>query len=388
MPQRTLYLCYFGLNEPLVQTQVLPYLREIVKGGTLVDLLTFEAEVWNKTEQRRTSAELKRDGISWRSLRYHKRPAMPATLWDVLAGAFRIIKSRPDVVHARGHVPMAMAMLGSKPAGARMIFDIRGLLADEYVDAGNLRAGCAGYRMLKWVERAGMRSADGIVVLTERMRDWVKAHGAEAAIEVIPCCVDLSKFPERNGSSGGNDLVYAGSVTGLYLLEEMGRFFMAWKRLRPDSVFRVLTGAPADHVRSVLAPLGIGAGDLVIERVSPDDVPGRLARASAGLSFRKATFSQIAASPTKIPEYLAAGLPVVLNRGIGDTDKIIEKGRVGVIIDDLSAGSIEKAAAELAGLTSDPGLPERCRRLALDQFDLATVGGKRYRDLYSRVLPA
>jgi hypothetical protein len=26
---RTLYICYFGVREPLVQTQVLPYLREI-----------------------------------------------------------------------------------------------------------------------------------------------------------------------------------------------------------------------------------------------------------------------------------------------------------------------------------------------------------------------
>jgi len=30
---KTLYICYFGLREPLVQTQVLPYLREIGKGG-------------------------------------------------------------------------------------------------------------------------------------------------------------------------------------------------------------------------------------------------------------------------------------------------------------------------------------------------------------------
>jgi len=28
----TLYICYFGIREPLVQTQVLPYLRELMKG--------------------------------------------------------------------------------------------------------------------------------------------------------------------------------------------------------------------------------------------------------------------------------------------------------------------------------------------------------------------
>src|SRR5688572_15673029 len=41
---KTLYLCYFGVLEPLVQTQVLPYLREIRKGGTEVSILTFEPE--------------------------------------------------------------------------------------------------------------------------------------------------------------------------------------------------------------------------------------------------------------------------------------------------------------------------------------------------------
>jgi len=30
---RTLYLCYFGLREPLVQTQVLPYLRQLSRSG-------------------------------------------------------------------------------------------------------------------------------------------------------------------------------------------------------------------------------------------------------------------------------------------------------------------------------------------------------------------
>ena len=32
-PLRTLYVCYFGLREPLVQTQVLPYLRELAASG-------------------------------------------------------------------------------------------------------------------------------------------------------------------------------------------------------------------------------------------------------------------------------------------------------------------------------------------------------------------
>ena len=38
---KSLYLCYFGLREPLVQTQVLPYLRGVSASGVEVTLLTF-----------------------------------------------------------------------------------------------------------------------------------------------------------------------------------------------------------------------------------------------------------------------------------------------------------------------------------------------------------
>ena len=50
---RTLYLCYFGLREPLVQTQVLPYLKQLAAAGIRVSLLTFEPHLrsaWTKQE--------------------------------------------------------------------------------------------------------------------------------------------------------------------------------------------------------------------------------------------------------------------------------------------------------------------------------------------------
>ncbi len=67
----TLYLCYFGLREPLVQTQVLPYLREIAKGNIRVSLLTFEPDLrkrWSDREVSETKQKLAVDNIEWLSL--------------------------------------------------------------------------------------------------------------------------------------------------------------------------------------------------------------------------------------------------------------------------------------------------------------------------------
>ena len=141
---RALYVCYFGLREPLVQTQVLPYLRELVSGGARMSLLTFEPELkkrWDAKSIDDWRQRLRSDGIEWHMLAYHKRPSLPATLYDVLAGVLRAARiarrERIDIVHGRSHVGAAIGALVKKLTGARLIFDIRGFLAEEYVDSGN-----------------------------------------------------------------------------------------------------------------------------------------------------------------------------------------------------------------------------------------------------------
>src|SRR6267142_3384253 len=111
----TLYLCYFGLREPLVQTQVLPYLRQLVSDGVAVNLLTFEPkfrENWSRHEIEVERTRLAGEGISWFCLAYHKWPSLPATLFDIAAGTWltlRIMRRNGvEVLHARNHVPALM----------------------------------------------------------------------------------------------------------------------------------------------------------------------------------------------------------------------------------------------------------------------------------------
>src|SRR5437016_3743605 len=133
MPIRTLYLCYFGLREPLVQTQVLPYLQCLARAGIEVHLLTFEPNAkrdWTESLRLEWTERLIAHGIHWSFAPYHKKPSLPATLFDIVAGAIaaRRIVSRHGIhiVHARAHVPAAMAALIKRFARVRVVFDIRG----------------------------------------------------------------------------------------------------------------------------------------------------------------------------------------------------------------------------------------------------------------------
>ncbi|MGI8733562.1 MAG: glycosyltransferase [Pyrinomonadaceae bacterium] len=404
MSLRTLYLCYFGLREPLVQTQVLPYLRQLTAAGIKVHLLTFEPQLrekWNEDELTNQRALLAKEGISWFFLPYHKSPSVPATAYDIMAGArFAVQLARRegiDVLHARAHVPMAMALWARRFARVKVIFDIRGLMAEEYADAGIWTEGSLPFRLVKSLERAGIRRADQIVVLTERLRDWLIARKLKSAeqIEVIPCCVDFARFDasraERADATTQHfaadrfEVVYAGSLMGLYLVEEMGRFFKAIKAQRPGAFLRILSVSPPAEGVAALKRAGLEENDFEITAVTAADVPEHLRRARLGISFRKPAFAQIAASPTKIPEYLAAGLPVVCNAGIGDMDELVERQQVGVVLHSFDDAAYQKGATQALLLAEETGLRERAVRIAHQYFDLTTIGVRGYVNVYGRL---
>jgi glycosyltransferase involved in cell wall biosynthesis len=391
---KTLYLCYFGLLEPLVQTQVLPYLRALSADGIPVTLLTFEPDArrrWPREAADEWRRRLEADGIRWVFRVYHKRPSALATAYDIVVGAWAaaqlIRRERIEVLHARSHVPLAMALLARNAAPCRLVFDLRGLMAEEYAASGVWGDGSLRFRAVKWVERMGLRRADGIVVLTERLRGWLAGSGLAdgARIHVIPCCVDVERFGNgapRPAVQRRFEIVYVGSVTGLYLLEEMARFFLAFRTLEPDAVLRILTCGDAVAAGLSLDRLGVPAESRWIGSVPPSDIPAQLRRARLGLSFRRPTFAQVAACPTKIPEYLAAGLPVVSNEGIGDVDHLLTDLGVGVVVRRFDPQEYADAALRARSLAQEPGISDRCTAAAREHFDLERIGGARYRALY------
>ena len=395
---KTLYLCYFGLREPLVQTQVLPYLRELRAGGIEVYLLTFEPDLRTKftAEDRQTwQNKLAADGIRWSTLAYHKRPTLPATLFDIAQGALvasRLIRrEKIDVVHTRSQIPALMGLMIQRATGCKFVFDVRGLIAEEYVDSGIWTEDSLTFRAVKSVERAAMKHADQLIVLTHRLSDYLSAQGLASAdkIEVIPCCVDFTRGAElASPAQSGDDrfeLVYAGSTSGLYLVEEMGKFFVALRARRPDAFFRVLTQGDPARVQTIFGQLGLPVESYSVGSAAPAEVPALLRRARLGVSFRKSTFSQIGASPTKIPEYLSVGLPVVCNAGIGDMDALVSTEKVGVVVSSFGASDLQRAVDESLALLEDSTLRDRCVRVARAEFDLKQVGGPRYRHVYQRL---
>ncbi|MFN2512115.1 MAG: glycosyltransferase [Pyrinomonadaceae bacterium] len=405
----TLYVCYFGLREPLVQTQVLPYLRQLVSGGFQVSLLTFEPGLrqnWTAQEIAEQRRALTSEGIGWKCLPYHKWPSLPATLYDVAQGIRKIIQlmgqENVTVLHARNHIPALMSALAKKVKGGQLIFDIRGFMPEEYTDAGVWPQGGYLYRGLKKVERHLLSVSDAFVVLTEKARDIVFPGSVDRDVlgrplEVIPCCVDFQRFEaverisrealrEELGLTGRRVIIYVGSFGGWYMTDKMTEFLAVAHRQDPSTFAMILTQSPHRMVEDRMRELGMDAKDFLVAKVTPEEVPRYLRAADIAISFIKPCYSKQSSSPTKIAEYLASGLPLVCNVGVGDLDKFIPENRVGVLLREFSPKAYLKALDRVDTLRADEKFADHVRQVARREFDLAVVGRTRYRRLYQRLL--
>jgi glycosyltransferase involved in cell wall biosynthesis len=400
----SLYICYFNTEEPLVHTQVLPYLRAVAASGVRMHLLTYEKRGrlsgGERARRRELNERLAADGVRWHALIYHKRPALLATAFDVmigiLYGAWLLLRHRLGIVHVRAHVPGVMGLALQSLLRRKLIFDLRGQMAEEYVDNGVWAAHSLAFRLVKAAERLLLRRADRVVMLTEKLRrrllESTRPTLSAEKITVIPCCVDLSQYeaaPRAAKATGSLTLAYVGTIGGRYLLGEMIEFFKLLRDKRPGSRFLLLTRSDHAEAERLFAERGIGVESYAIISAAPADVPARLCEADVAINLIKQSEAVDGMSPTKVGEYLAAGLPVISTPG-GDLESVLQPHRVGVVVDGLTRAAFEKAAEELIAWLDDPkgDVRGRCRNAARQFFSLSEVGGPRYVALYQSLAPA
>jgi glycosyltransferase involved in cell wall biosynthesis len=394
-----LYITYNGLTEPLGQRQVLPYLLGLSDRGWAHEVISFEKEeTADLASVARVRQQLRERRIRWHQLRYHRRPTFLATAYDAFTGCVvgLLASHRVDLIHARSTVPAALARSLALFHRVPWIFDVRGLVAQEYVDAGHWSREGQLFRLTERIERNLLGHADGLVLLTERIREQLRRRGSiplERPTAVIPCSVDMRVFCPQEATRKrvraelalveGPVLAYAGSLGSWYRFEEMLDFFVVARQQLPDMRFLVLTMNP--EVASAAVSARRLESAVIVRTVEPEHVPAHLAAADAGICFLGESVSKGASSPTKYGEYLATGLPVVTNRWTGDAARL-EAERTWLLVDGFDGESYRHTTVRLRGLLADPDRTrEAARSLAEREFSLDKAVD-RYDALYRQVI--
>lgn len=382
---RVLYVAYWGAAEPLGQSLVLPVLARLSERGARLTLVTFDkaADHRDRARMERIRRSLEEKGIRWVSLRYHKRPRIPATGFDLFQGWLRgilaALASRVDIVHARTFVGGVIGLALAPALRARLVYHNEGFYPDEQVDGGFWEAGSALHRLTRALEAALYARADGLIALSHRAKavlaELPAVRRRATPVIIVPSCVDLERFAwqpaERREPRDGLRLVYTGAVGGRYILDRIGRFVALAEEEGGGATLRVLTRERPALVEELLARGGLPRQAWSLACLPHEAMPAELRRHDAGLFFLTQGLSEHGCSPTKIGEYWACGLPVVTTPNVSDTDEIIRRERVGVVVSAHTDAEYRRAALELRALLADPELPRRCRRAAEAHYALA-----------------
>src|SRR5262245_6911872 len=128
MGARVLYISYDGALEPLGQSQVVAYLCGLAGPGTEITLLSYEKpdDLADDSRVAALRRRLEQHRVRWIPLRYHKRPSLAATLYDVGVGFWRAVRLvRTDtitIVHARSYVAGLIGWMLKRALGTRFVF--------------------------------------------------------------------------------------------------------------------------------------------------------------------------------------------------------------------------------------------------------------------------
>jgi glycosyltransferase involved in cell wall biosynthesis len=373
---------------------VVAYLKPLAALGFKIALVSFEkaADLADSRRVLTLAKHLEEAQIFWTPLRY--RGSILGKLWNLLEGtwiAWRLARRRgADLFHARSHVAGAIALQARALHGGRLVFDLRGQVAEEYADSGHWRRNGLLYKGTRHLESILLEHCDGLVVLTERLAERIpKRLGRKMA--VIPCCVDTAAFGLKIADppnifrrfAGRPVLVYAGSIGTWYLLDKMIMFFATLLRSLPDWQLLVLSRSDHDFIMYEALRHGLPKERITIVAESYERMPDYLRSCSAGIAFINPAPSKVGSSPTKIAEYLASGLPIVVNAGVGDLDRFVEQEKIGVVLRSFEPAELDRGVQFLAALSQGrETLRSRCAAAAARLFDLHAVGVDRYSAMY------
>lgn len=268
--------------------------------------------------------------------------------YDYRALRAALRQPRPDVVYASSPQILApvAGWLTARLRRARFVLEIRDLWPDSMVATGYLRAGSSLHRALKALELWLYRRADRIVVVADGWRSYLVGQGVdESRIEWVSNSAEPADFalrPDRYRSLRGRVpvtgrlVVYAGAhgpFNGLDLLLDAAAelsehtFVLIGDGLEKA---RLIERTRAERLRNVH----------FLDTIAKRELAGIIGDADVGVHvLANAEIFRLGASPNKLYDYLAAGLPVVTNCPDEPHD-IVLAAAAGVAVepDELAAG--------------------------------------------------
>ncbi len=256
-------------------------------------------------------------------------------VWPLLyMHRLRLGKNVPVIYHCRGESVARWALrLRNAFPGDRVVLDVRGFWPAELLYARGIDdPALAKGRDLEDFNNASkylkeiISKVDAVTTVSTALKELlIKEMAAPSQTSVVPCCInqisaDAKRFEIRKEWGIAEDeiaVVYSGSTATYQHLEDLTIPFLKKLAETEHKIRLVFLSSEQEKINKMLADAGIDINRVILRSYPQNEVANALTACDAGILIRKPTLVNKVANPVKIAEYLAAGLPVIIEKGVG-----------------------------------------------------------------------
>lgn len=359
---KVLYISYWGLNDGLTQSSVLPHIRILSQMHEVSKIYFVTIE---RGAERMGSPELGPQVVHM-VLRSKRLPVnflekvndfwfFPRTLkaW--------ISRYSIDLMVCRSSPAGALGAIINRRTGIPFIVESFEPHAEYMLDAKVWsRWGLKYFFQSRWEQRI-VQKATGIITVSRHYKDKLKLDRS-ASIETFPCAVNVGQFEFDMGLRKAirSKLGFENKLVGIYV----GKFgdiyydqtaFFIFKRAYDllGEEFRLIVLSPVEKsiVLHALKKENFPIEKVFVDKVPHQEVPAYLSAADFAFSMVRPAPVRLYCSPIKDGEYWANGLPILSPEGVGEDSEIIVSENAGAVFrEDL--GDLDEAILKIKMLSA------------------------------------
>lgn len=256
-----------------------------------------------------------------------------------------------------GSYPLVFNVIKKFFKNLRIIYDYRGAGAEEFINKQGFN-NISEVRNKKTIKRYNkilnneldmIKLSDYIFSVSNKLKEYATTNikiinRINEKIIITPGAADQEKFffDENVRKEMRNKL----NLESKFVIIYTGKLNAYWHKR--DKIFKIIANlcmldsklyfvciTPDISMAMQLAEkYSLNSAQYLIKSLEFREIPNYLNIADIGIILRDDIMTNRVSSPTKIPEYLLTGLPIIMSDNIGDYSDFVKKYNLGVIIDN------------------------------------------------------
>lgn len=385
--KKVIVFLYNRLFDPLIQSNFWLYINDFLNDPAnpyQLHLITYEDKKFPLTDaQQQLVEEWKSKGLQWKQLTWHPGQGMLNKARDIIAGFFAVMGLR---FKGYRHIVTLASVAGTFGYLCSIFLRTKLFLYQyephsEYaIDNKMWPANSKQYKISHYLERKSAHFAkviaSGTRFMEERLKEewkvkaqFVKIPTVANHIKFTYSAVDRTETRKKLGIPENKWLLfYPGKFGDLYYREETAFMYRWLHEMEPRLHFLIVTPHTDEEVKALFDMAKVNPVNYTIAHSGYEDIHRYYSAADFAVIAVPPGPSKKFISNIKVGEYLCAGLPFLITRGISEDYWYAENRGVGVVVDDFKEEYVKKAWPDMKKfLEMDPELRRKhCREVGLD----------------------